>query len=295
MNKGQNQTMKMFQLTSEYLEGTDSAILNGLPGFQGFKTEFNVNRGKLRAQYELQTRNITGYALDKKEARKEMIDQAVDISNKIVAYATISDNTELVDDMHYTTNGLNRAKDNECIVKCVTIHNKGTALLTHLTDYDVTAIMLTNFQTSINKFDACLVKPQTQINTVKLATAEIISLFTATSQLLTKMDRLVLVLKNTQPDFVRGYFESRAIDQAPARPYSIRITVLTMNNLGIVNALVKNEVLGVKRRTSAKGNVFIRNIAEGTYDFVISKSGYVSQTKSISVTPGERTDVVVRF
>jgi hypothetical protein len=293
MNKGQNQTMKMFQLTSEYLDGIDSAILDGLPGFQGFKTEFNNNRGKLRAQYELQSRTITGYALGKKEIRMDMTDQAVDISNKIVAYATITNNTELIDDMHYTTNGLRKAKDNECIVKCLNIHNKAVSLLTELGDYDVTALMLTTFQTTINKFDSSLVKPQTQINTVKLATAEINSLFNASSQLLNKMDRLVLVLKNTQPDFVKGYFESRALDQAVGRHFSIKITVMNSSNQTIMNALVKNDALGVKRRTTAKGNVFFRNIAEGTHDFIISKSGYVSQTKKIAVTPGERTDVVV--
>ena len=293
MNKSQNKTMKMFQLTSEYLDGTDSAILDGLPGFQGFKTEFNNNRGKLRSQYELQSRTITGYALGKKEIRMDMTDQAVDISNKIVAYATISENTELIDDMHFTTNGLRKAKDNECIVKCLNIHNKAVSLLTELADYNVTDVMLTGFQTTINKFDASLVKPQTQINTVKLATAEINSLFNASSQLLNKMDRLVLVLKNTQPDFVKGYFESRALDQAAGRHFSIKITVMNSSNQNIMNALVKNDALGVKRRTSAKGNVFFRNIAEGTHDFVIAKAGYVSKTESIAVTPGERTDVVV--
>lgn len=293
MNKSQIQSLKMFQLTSEYLDATDSVLLNGLPGFQALKTELNTNRSKLRTQHELQSRTITGYALDKKETRMEMTNQAIDISNKIVAYTTITDNTELVDDMHFTNYGLKRVKDNECIVKCLNIHNKAVSLLTELADYDVTALMLTNFQTTINKFDVSLVKPQTQINTVKLATAEINSIFNATSQILNKMDRLVLVLKNTQPDFVNGYFESRALDQLPVRPYSIKISVLNSSNQPIMNALIKNDALGIKRRTSIKGNVLLKNIPEGTHDFIISKSGYVSQTKKIAVTPGERTNVLV--
>lgn len=70
MKKYQNQTVKMFQLTSEYLEGSNSVILNGIPGFQECKDEINLNNSKLRSQYDLQTRKITGYAIEKKVFEK---------------------------------------------------------------------------------------------------------------------------------------------------------------------------------------------------------------------------------
>ncbi len=293
MNKFQNQTLKMFQVISEFLDGTESSILDGLPGFQEFKDKFNLNRTNLRSQHELQSRNITGFALDKKEIRTEMTEHAVDISNKIVAYGTVTNNTELVDDMHYTKYEFKKMSDNEFLARSLNIHSKAVELLPNLGSYNVTADLLTSFNQTINNFEANLVKPITEINTVKLATAEIANLFDVNKQLLIKMDRLVLILKNTNPEFVKGYFESRNLDQPSGRPYSIRISVVDSESNAVSNVLVENKTLGIRRRTRVKGLMFLRNIEGGDHEFTFTKAGYITQNKIISVNPNERADVTV--
>lgn len=293
MTKSQNQTWKMFQLVEELLDGTETSILDGLPGFQPYKVEFKSNNTKINSQYILQSRNITGFALNKKEHRVDMINQAIDISNKIVAFASNTGDSELKKDMRYPLTVMNRFSDNECKVACEYIHNKATELITDLADYAIDATILNNFKGLILQFEEKMNKPQVEINITKLATNEIANLFKNNSILLAKMDLLVLVVRYTKPEFYKAYFESRAIDRAPSRKLSIRIFVTNEQGHLIPEARIKNESLNINRKTSQKGVMYLKNIEEGTYEFTVSKLGYESKTVSVAVGVNERTDAVV--
>lgn len=290
MTKNQNETLKMFELVSDFLDGTESSLLDGLPGFQDCKTKFNENKTKLRTQHELQTRNIVGFAVEKKEIRKQATDLAVDISNRMEALALNTNNSELKTDMYFTNSGLNRMTENECISTMNNIHNRATSLLSDLGIYGVNELILTQFKNAIDLFTENVSKTQSEINISKLATAEIVFLFSANMQLLNTMDVLVNLVKIEHPEFVKGYFESRNINLPIHRPYSIRFIVVDGQSTPISGVLVSNQSLNIRRKTISKGIMNLKNIAEGTYEFTFSKVGYITLKKSVNVNPNERND-----
>ncbi len=290
MTKNQNEALKMFELVSDFLDESPSTLLDGLPGFQECKTKFKSNKTKLRTQHELQTRNIVGFAVEKKEIRKHATDIAVDISNRIEAFALNTNNIELKTDMYYTNSSLSRMNENECISNLNNIHNRASSLLSELGIYGVNQLNLTEFKNSIDLFSEYASKTQSEINISKLATAEIRFLFSANMQLLTIMDVLVNMAKTEHPEFVKGYFESRNINLAIRRPYSIRFIVVDSQSTPLGGVLVSNELLDVRRRTIAKGVMNLKNIPEGTHEFTFSKVGYTTVKKDVDVNPSERND-----
>ena len=290
MNKPQNQTLKMFQLTSDFLNESDPLLLNNLPNFHAYKDEFNLNTNKLRTQHDIQTRNITGYTIEKKGIQNDLIDKALNISNRIEAYAMNNGNNELKKDMHFTISDFKRFNENECLANCNNIYDKATELATALVSYGVTTALLTQMHDSITSFASKMDSSQQQINITKLATSEIAALFNTNMQLLNVMDVLVKMAKSANPDFVKGYFESRNMDLPAQRQFSIRLTIVDSHQAPIPSVLVTNDELRIRRRCSLKGIMLLRNINEGVYNFTFTKMGYTTQTKSIYVQYNSRTD-----
>jgi hypothetical protein len=293
MKKNQNQTIKMFQLTSEYLNESDSTLLNGLPGFQECKNEINLNNTKIRSQYDLQTRKITGFAVEKKSIRNELTEVALDISNRVEAYATNTGDLELKKDIHYTVSFLNKISENELISKCDNIHSTANSLVSDLSTYGVTPAQLTHFKDLINKFNNTISRSQSEINIGKMATSEIVHLINANQQQFEKMDLIIKMLKSTAPELVNGYFESRNINSAAHRPISIRFFLFDNLSKPIPMVLVSNEELKIRRRTGSKGIIYLKNIREGSFEFTFSKIGYTTVKRMVNVIPSERTDIKV--
>lgn len=293
MKKNQNQTIRMFQLTSEYLDGADNTLINGLPGFLECQNEINLNNTKIRSQYDLQTRKITGFAVEKKSIRNELTSVALDISNRVELFASNTGNQELKNDIHFTISSFNKISENECVSKCDNIYTNALTFLTELEPYGVTAALLSNFQDLIIKYTNNLSRSQSEINIGKIATSEIANLISANQQQFEKMDLIVKMLKSTAPEFVNGYFESRNINSAAYRPISIRFFLFDNFSKPIPMVLVTNEELKIRRRTGEKGIIYLKNIKEGSFEFTFSKVGYATVKRVVNVTPNERTDIKV--
>ena len=125
----------------------------------------------------------------------------------------------------------------------------------------------------------------------KLLGLEIVDLFMRNTRILAKMDLLVLSIKNSQREFVNGYFESRHIVKAPKDPLAIRFTIVDDNEAAIAHAIIENTALNFNRKTTEKGILIIQSIVDGTHSFTISKKGYENIAINVTSVKGERKDV----
>ena len=293
MNKNQSQTLKMFLLTQKYLGETDATILNSMPGFEDHRTEFNANNSNLESQNKIKTQNFVGYAEDKKNARKAMIALGVDVGNKISAYASENNVTASFKVYKVSEKKLNRFSDSECKEMCILIYNKAMRLSNELIIYNVTSKLLNDFSLSITHFENVLSNLINETKATKLVGSEIVDLFMANTRILAKMDLLVLNVKNTQREFVNGYFESRHIVKAPKHPLAIRFTVVDSNEAAVGHAVIENAALNFHRKTTEKGILIIQSITDGSHSFTISKKGFENKSVNVTCIKGERMDVNV--
>ena len=291
MNKNQSQTLKMFLLTQKYLDESDANLLKSMPGFEDLRTEFNANNSKLQSQNKIQTHNFLEYTEDKKNARNTMIALAVEVSNNIIAYAKENKITSAYKVYKVSEKKLNRFSDSECKEMCLSIYNKALHLSNELAIYNLRSELLNDFSLSIAHFENIVSNLIQETKATKLLGLEIVDLFMTNTRILAKMDLLVLGVKNTQREFVNGYFESRHIVKAPKHPLAIRFIIEDSNGYAIAHAIIENTELNFHRKTTEKGILIIQSIVDGTHSFTISKKGYETTAVSITSVKGERKDV----
>ena len=98
------------------------------------------------------------------------------------------------------------------------VHDAATAFVAQLTEHGVTAEKLTAFQATIDAATAGIHQPRTTIIERKAATQRLVALFAEVDALLERqIDRLVLPLAKSSPDFYVQYKAARSIVDAGRR------------------------------------------------------------------------------
>jgi hypothetical protein len=137
----------------------NNTITNSLPNYLPFFT--GVQNGILEIQRlaEQQKLDKTGIAVVKKELKADLIIKAMDIANKITAFAKISNNQILLKEVSYKESELKKCADTLLKEKCHVIYDKGMQYATELQTYNVTPTLLTEQQNLINDYNIAYKAP----------------------------------------------------------------------------------------------------------------------------------------
>jgi len=293
MNLNQRSILSMSLVTIEYLDGVDPSIISGIPLFGSYYTPFKENVHLLNNELVLQIMNRSGYAIGKRDIKAEMCLWGDVISDKVVGYAVNANDSILEEELTFTYYELYRFGDAECAAANQLIYDKAKANLGELSTYGVTGEMIADYLQLIDSYRTATPTPKNQSIDKKMATNEIKNLFTANFVYLKKMDKLVKVLKSSNDDFVTRYFASRSISRPPYRSLSARILVVDEAGNPLEKVLVTNKGIGLKRKTSAKGQLYLKHLENRVYVLVLSKSDYETQEVNLPITKGERTELKV--
>ena len=293
MNSVQRSVLAMSLVTIDYVNGVDSSIIGGIPLFDSYYIPFKDNVNLLNNELVSQMMNRKGYAVDKKDIKEKMCLLGDAISDDVVAYAININDSILEGEMTFTYSELQRLGDAECVAANQLIYDKAKANLGDLATYGVDGAMIDKYIGLIHDYQLATPAPKNQLIDKKMATGEIKDLFMSNTVYLNKMDKLVKVLKLTKPEFVKHYFASRKLVRASFRSLAARILVADEENNPLEKVLVTNKGIGLKRRTTAKGQIYLKNLEDHVYVLVFSKSGYETQEVNLPITKGERTDITV--
>lgn len=228
MNKRQENRLSMFYVVKRTLE-ENNAIWSGTPAIVTAKAEYDGNVKALEEALEVQLRDIRGHAVDKRNAEEAMIAETLDVSGKVMAYATANGDEALAEAMNIVPSELRRYRDSLVAQRCQDVHDSANGVLASLADYGVDAAKLTVFQALINAYLAENTAPRLAITARKNATAVIEELVEGTLTMLNRrMDPLMQGFANTHPEFHRKYTDARIIvdlggtgdgeDEPPAPP-----------------------------------------------------------------------------
>ncbi len=293
MDSRQRSKLAMSLVTIEYVDGVEPSFISSIPFFGSYYDPFKVNVNLLNNELVRQMMNRSGFAIDKKDIKEEMCLLGEIISDAVVAYAVNSNNFILEEEVAFSYNELIRFGDAECAAANQLIYDKAKFHLAELEDYDVDAGMLAKYLLMIDGFRIATPTPKNQSIDKKMATNEIRDLFSANSVYLKKMDKLVKVKKRSNPDFVSHYFACRTANKPGYRTLAARILVVDEDGNPLEKVLVTNKGIGLKRRTTELGQLYLKNLEDHVYVLVFSKSDYITQEVKLPITKGERTDIKV--
>ena len=293
MNLNQRSVLAMSLVTIKYLDNVDGPIISNIPLFSSYYLPFKENVRLLDDELVLQMTNRKGYAVDKKDIKEEMCLLGNVISDKIVAYAVNENNSILENEVTFTYNDLHRLGDAECTAANQLIYDKAKLYLEVLSTYGIDDTMIAKLLVLIKNFKTVRPSPKNESIDKKMATKDIKDLFSANSTYLKKMDKLVKVLKMSNPEFVSRYFASRKLVKPAYRVLSARILVVDEAGNPVGKVLATNKGIGLKRRTTARGQMLLKHLEDLAYVLVFSKTDYVTQEVIVPVTTGERTEITV--
>jgi hypothetical protein len=226
--------------------------------------------------------------------RAVLTTKASDVSRKIQGYAVNIQDLVLVTEVKYSNAALDRMADNIVVIVCNIIYDKASAHLPELAPYGITDVVLADLRNAIDSYYASIPKPRTGIVIRRGATLNLKQLFAATDSLLKKqIDVLVGMVKDAHPEFYVSYSNSRKIINPASNPLALRCLVVDEMGAPVAGVVALVTENNKSFKTKTKGGFYIKSFPQGSYEFIFTKEGYLSQPVTVIISNGERTDVKV--
>lgn len=267
----------MYRVAEKLLDD-NNIIWNGTPAFVTTKGAFSAKITAIFTATQQQQAIITGISTDKKVLKVSLIDTAAPVAAAVIAYASQTNNNELLDAVNFTHAQLIATRDDMLAGRCQTIHDKANANLVALAAYGITAPVLTTLQNSITAYNTKVPAPGTAKQSKKTATINLRNLFKETDTILKlQLDKLMLPYKSTNSDFYNNYLGAREIIDLGGTHTKLRMFVKGENNLGIQNvtaSLIQNNLVIYSLESNVEGKILLIKIKPGTYNLKVQKPGF---------------------
>lgn len=183
--------------TSPSYAGLFSGISSGIIEIQNIRAQQQADKA--------------GIASNKTQLRANLIDLAMDVSRKVVVYATIVDSTVLLKQINYAESDLKKCADTILKDCCQVIYDRANSNVDAVAAYGVTAAIVANLQNTLNAYTISISKSRLTITDKKLATEQLVLLLKGIDENLAKIDVLVEIVRVMQTNFYSEYQNIRKI------------------------------------------------------------------------------------
>ena len=209
MDDRQENTLSMYQVVGPVLD-THAGVWSGVPALVAARAAFLAEVTNIQNLTQSQQQPSTGVTTDKQHAREAMADAAMVVVGPLCAFAAVTGNADLAAQSAFTRSDFVYGRDNQAATNGDLVHALATAHATPLTDYGVTAGMLTALRAAIDAYRAIIQRPRQVITTTSAATAQLDGAFTRATQVLTeRIDKLMELFRLSHPTFYNEYQAAR--------------------------------------------------------------------------------------
>ena len=285
----------------------NATITETIPHFGILFPEFTDNINQIQIIREQQEADRTGIAVRKERLRNDLIDLAIDVSRKTEAYSKMTNNSVLEKEVHYSESYLKFCADTIFKDCALLIHDKANSNLADLETYGVTESILAELKKAIDQFNEAIPKPRLGITEKKQATDQLTNLFQANDVILAKFDKLIEIVRKSQPLFYAAYKDNRKIIETGTISLSIKGMVTDEKSGKPVKGAMltfsledesgqsSNGKPYLVKKTADKGRFMIRNLHSGIYTVTIQKNGFADEVTSIAVSDRETSELNVQL
>ncbi|MEZ5199669.1 MAG: carboxypeptidase-like regulatory domain-containing protein [Bacteroidales bacterium] len=280
----------------------NQAILDAVPQFTGFLTQFDGKVKQIMDLRLIQELDVRGIAVSKKVLREDLTEKALDVAGRLVAFASVTNNAELLEEINYTKGNLDKSADTILRDKCQLVHDKATELLAEVGEYGVTEVMLADLQKAIDDYYEIIPKTRAGIVTRKGSTEMIKEAFAEADAILKgKLDKLVGILKYSDHSFFNKYMSARMIiDLGKGKSKDKTLVSGTVKDfesgLPLGNATVEITGTELVQKTGSDGKFLFEMKTGGVIGILSHLDGYRDALEEdIVVEEGEETVVEVEM
>ena len=286
MKRFEENHLSMFK-TVDIATENHATVIDAILPLKSARTELKQIIVNLGNAVQKQSTNISGYTEEKKQRRQKMTDQTFVVGQLVSAFAIAKNMIALDGDVNYSITTLNRMSDDEVGEICNKVYLKAKEHLADLADYGITTAVLNELKELIDNYNS-----KTQLNKVTLEqkseqTKIIAQLIKDGKALLTNsFDKLMLILRNTNPEAYNAYVAAR--NSMPKRHAKKSNGEVIEEEAGILTGLVSDKADGMpiagatvklsgtdyKTETDSDGEYLFDSLPAGTYTVEISILDY---------------------
>lgn len=300
MTKKQTAKTNMYLGLMLYLNGT----MNIWQVLAMFETIFNNFKDKLSNLQKMQAQQetiLTGYAMQKRDARIAMAESAFIIKGALQTFASDTNNNIIYMNVNWSLSDLIDCASLTSKDRCQVIHDQALAVINDLASYAVVQADLDSLLTKILAYNTIISGSKKVIGVRKQITKDIKKEIQDIDKLLkTKMDKLVANWKSSEPNFYNTYFVERKIYEAKTN--FTEIIAMFKNKTtgheveGVLFKGIGNKGGSFEVVSSTTGVADKKQISPETYNLQWEIPGFESGSMNkVKVSPGEKEQLVIEL
>lgn len=289
---------------------SNESITGELPSFSNFVSKFNQNCIEIDNLVAKQGVDKSGLKDNKELRREALIVQTLDVSKRMLAYATVEEIATLKTEAKVTDSELRKLADTKLKARAQGIHALALTNTAGLAPYGITPEVTARLLANINAYDTAIPQPKLGINDAKQNTAKLDALFKDNDGQLKKTDAVIELVKTSHPDFYNSYKNLRKVVTTGKGKLAMQVMVKdAVTGEGIQKVMVvieeangdgKKQMSGAElvknvKHTSKKGGFKLKSLPEGTYTITASKPGFATEVITVNVVAGELSNVAFKF
>ncbi|MBK8805638.1 MAG: hypothetical protein IPO21_02865 [Bacteroidales bacterium] len=210
MNKQEGSYFKMFLNVQDSLDNY-SSIWSTIPILLQYKNELDELISRI-VYISQDAQTYLGVSEHKKKMKLTIALKLSTLSGTIQAYAAGTDNADLANSVKMSKSTIEAIKDLDLDAVTRNIVKIAQERLKDLANYGVTENMLTEILTSLEEFNGMIGKPRSIRNSKFVALETAAQLFDECNNLLrNKTDKVMLMFRDSNPDFYSSYERARKI------------------------------------------------------------------------------------
>lgn len=297
MTNKQESKFKMSLSTDEFLVKNEN-LTKDLPEFGATITEFRDTLVKIKTIDGQQENVRTGVAKSKREIKNSLIILAAENSGKVFAFAKVSNNKPLMDEVNFSISDLGRMTDVAFRTYADELNKKMLTLLDSIGKYGITAETQKKYADALAAYEDKLVKPRISIAEKREATKELQTLFISLDSHLSKLDAIIGIIRYTEVKFYNGYRTVRRLVNTNSGEVALKATAKDITSSeplkGVLFTLTSDGTV-LSKKTADKGSFHIKNMKPGTYKVVVKKDRYKGQEMTVEISDGGRNELTVEL
>ncbi len=297
MNSSQEAKLNMYNAVVTHC-AANPAIVATVPAFQTAFTNFQDIFSSIIETAQEEAQVIKGVAMDKAQAKKDLVQKAVDISSSVYAYAVTQNDNTLKEQVNFSLTDLLRLKDEILGPTCLNISNAANDNVANLVGYGITAAVITDFNDMITNYMGAVSNPRNAVTQRATYSASLKDYFKSGDDILkNQMDKIALQFKAANLEFYTTYKNNRIILDAGTSATELSGTVTSAADDSPVSG-ASVEVIGasITVNTDGNGDYEIKPLPIGTYSVKFTKAGFTDKTvDNVLIKLGQTTTLDVEL
>jgi len=297
MKKEQIDHYSMLHAVQNHFDSNPEIWSSNIP-VSDIKTALSAKLEQIAEAALMQSTDSTGATIDKARLRSDLEAKGFFVCSVLRAYANLNPSCNLLcKRLQITKARFAKLRENDLLVAIDDLDAAAASVIEFLAPFGVTQTTLDGLMAARVAFHNIMNRPDEITGNRKNATALITQLLREAVALLEdKMDHLMVIFSETEPQFRNVYFYDRAIHRTGKRKMSLLITTLEADgSTPLVKAEIEVVGHGIKRISNKSGLNRVQNLKEGHYMLSVSCPDFISQMIPFIIINHQTTEVVVEM